>query len=409
MNRTLSTDLFRPSWAILQLALVLVMLVAANLSIAVSQLALGFSLLVLLWRRFGLKQAVPALGVGRWLLALAAWAALMVPLSTDPGQSLVFYKRFFLFSALWVTASVATDRRSLWLMLGAVALGAASISTYGTVLAWIKTGSLVVMRLGAMSNAMTSGCLLMISWLLGVGFLFTSRRREVWLWLGPPLLLTALGLALTMTRSAWLGAMVGLGLMLALHRFRLFLIFAGLGTLALLVLAQMPDNSEANRIQRKADPTRILEGYSGKQRVYMWREGWAIVKRHPVTGVGDRDLRAIGPDYYQHPDMNYFGHLHSNPVMLAAIWGVPGLVLGLGFLFLQLKLLLARWRQLREQAGHPLGGWVLGALGAWAGFFVAGLTEWYFGDAESMLLYLAVTGVALGAPLPDRSPGGGHV
>ncbi|MBK7670714.1 MAG: hypothetical protein IPJ24_04850 [bacterium] len=32
----------------------------------------------------------------------------------------------------------------------------------------------------------------------------------------------------------------------------------------------------------------------------------------------------------------------------------------------------------------------------WMGFFVAGLTEWYFGDAEPMLIYLAVLGIALG-------------
>ena len=40
-------------------------------------------------------------------------------------------------------------------------------------------------------------------------------------------------------------------------------------------------------------------------------------------------------------------------------------------------------------------GWVLGTIGVWAGFHVAGLTEWYFGDAESMLLYLGLLGCAL--------------
>jgi hypothetical protein len=35
----------------------------------------------------------------------------------------------------------------------------------------------------------------------------------------------------------------------------------------------------------------------------------------------------------------------------------------------------------------------------WAGFYVAGFTEWYFGDAEPMLIFLAV----IGAALPHRA------
>ena len=44
---------------------------------------------------------------------------------------------------------------------------------------------------------------------------------------------------------------------------------------------------------------------------------------------------------------------------------------------------------------------MLGAIGVWTGFFVAGIAEWYFGDAEPMLLYLAIMGIACGIPGPD--------
>ncbi len=156
-------------------------------------------------------------------------------------------------------------------------------------------------------------------------------------------------------------------------------------------------------MKRRLDVKYLVQGNSTTQRLFMWNEGLEMFKRHPITGVGDRDLKRIGPEYYQHPDMKYFGHLHSNPVMLAAIWGAPGFILGMGFLLLQGGLLIKRWRTLRMNPESVAAGWVLGALGVWAGFFVAGLTEWYFGDAESMLLYLAIMGVALGLPLSRTS------
>jgi O-antigen ligase len=123
-----------------------------------------------------------------------------------------------------------------------------------------------------------------------------------------------------------------------------------------------------------------------------------MFRRHPVTGIGDRDLREIGPEYFEHEDIQYKGHLHSNPLMLLVIWGVPGFLLGMGFLVWQGFLLFRRWRSRPREGDPSADAWLLGALGIWAGFFVAGLTEWYFGDAESMLLYLALTGIALGYP-----------
>ena len=69
--------------------------------------------------------------------------------------------------------------------------------------------------------------------------------------------------------------------------------------------------------------------------------------------------------------------------------------------------LVGKWRSLkRGLKGLPLSpiqaGWVLGAIGAWVSFYIAGFTEWYFGDAESMLIYLAILGCALG---PRSNPG----
>jgi len=404
-----NSNLLLPTWADLQFALVVIMLIAANLSIAVSQIALGMALLVQLVRRFSRGGSLPATGLGRWVLALAGWALLMIPFSTAPGQSLVFFKRFFLFAALWVVGSVATDTRRQWILLGAVLLGAVAISLFGQIHVWRQTGSLFRLRLGEMSNPMTSGCLLMMSLLLVGGFLlargFSGRLR---IGLGLAALPVVLGLIQTMTRSAWLGLVAGLGTMLLMRRPRLFGVFAGLLVLFLVVVPRLPEDVVGKGLKRRLSVSYMVQGNSTNQRFYMWNEGWAMVRRHPVTGVGDRDLTEIGPSYYQHEGMNYYGHLHSNPVMLAAIWGIPGFLLGTGFLLRQLWLVMDRWRGWARHSSGPAAAWILAAAGVWAGFFVAGLTEWYFGDAESMLLYLALTGVAVSVSPPAQTAGEDH-
>ncbi len=126
-----------------------------------------------------------------------------------------------------------------------------------------------------------------------------------------------------------------------------------------------------------------------------------MIKAHPLTGVGDHDLTAIAPQYYGDESTDYFGHLHNNQIMLGVIWGIPGLILGQLFVFVPLILLVKRWRNqwgtaAARRDSPALAAWVLGAVGVWTGFFVAGLTEWYLGDAEPMVLYLSIIGVALG-------------
>jgi O-antigen ligase len=192
--------------------------------------------------------------------------------------------------------------------------------------------------------------------------------------------------------------------MLLLARPRLFGIFLVMLLVSAAVLVIHGEDLLPPVVWSRIDPEFIIAGESTVQRLEMWRGGLELIKAHPLTGVGDRDLLRVMSDYYTSSDGRYFGHLHSNPVNMAAIWGIPGLILGQGFLFAGLWFLSKRWRTLRlrpEPQKRPAAeAWALGAIGVWLGFYIAGLTEWYFGDAESMLIYLAVLGCALG-PVND--------
>jgi len=389
-----------------QLTFLLIMLAAGYLSIAVSQIALGLALIVMLYRWVFLKEAPPVTGLEKTAAVLALWALVMIPLSSNISQSMLFYRRFYLFTAIWVAASAATTERRRLLMFGFLLAGSMAISFYGQIHHARLAGGFLSQRMDVVFNAMTSGALLMMAILVAVGFLIVKGvGRRVKITTAVALVPVVLGLIMTMTRSAQLGLLAGLAIMLLLARPKVFGVFAALLVLATVVLALFGEDLLSERMWGRIDPQFVMEGDNTRWRLEMWKGGLEMVKAHPITGVGDRGMEEISPDYYTSGDNHYFGHLHNNLVQMAAIWGIPGLIFGQAFVFAGLWFLVRKWRSLkRGLEGLPLSpiqaGWVLGAIGAWVSFYIAGLTEWYFGDAESMLIYLAILGSALGPDDP---------
>jgi len=388
----------------LLVAAAVAMLTAGSLSIAVSQILLGVALVALAtgglrtWPRTGLE--IPT-------ACLFAWAALMVPLSTDPGQSLLYLRRFYLFAALWVVAAVAVDETNRRRLFWALMAGGTVLAGWGVVTALVSTGALFGRRMAGMSGAMTSGALLMMVGLVAVGAAATGGLgRRTRLLAGAVAALTLVGLVQTFTRSAWLGYLVGLGAMAVALRPR----WAGLavaGVVATVVLLLgLPDGVLPEKLAARLDPAAIRADKSTQRRLETWRGGLAMVRDRPLTGVGDRGLEEVGPRYYGDENTVYHGHMHSNPVHLAVIWGVPGLALALFLTGAQVVVPWRRWRLLRAdpRRGPPWArAWLLGAFAVWAGFFVAGLTEWYLGDAESHQMYLGILGAALGGCAADAA------
>lgn len=394
-----------------QLVLVLLMLTAGFLSIAVTQLTLGLALLMLLYRWIVRRQAPPLTGLEKTAALLAAWALVMVPFSSDVAQSALYYRRFYLFTAIWVTAGVANTEQRRTLLFWCLMAGALTTCLHDGVQQVARTGGLFAQRMAGMFNSMTSGALLMLATLTAAGFLAApgiGRRHRLAVALAlPPLVI---GMLMTMTRSVQMGLAAGIGALLLTIRPRIFGWFAAALAVLAIVFAIEGGQLASHGMWKRVTPQYLLSGKDTNLRLEMWRGGWNMVRQHPVTGLGDRGLEAISPEYYTSAYGVYFGHLHSNIVHMAAIWGIPGMLLGQAFIFAGLWYLLRRWRVLLRQPGGPgttpaAAGWVLGAIAVWAGFYVAGLTEWYFGDAEPMLIYLAVLGAALGSvrqPAADR-------
>jgi O-antigen ligase len=378
----------RPAlWALL------LMFAAALLSVAVSQIALGLSLLCWL-ALFASRRARPARTGLEWpLLCLAGWMLLTIPFGDDPAQAVLRAKRLYLLLPCWLGASLLSDEgrrgKALALVVGMATIDA----VYSIVDEVLLPGYAADHRLHMIQRStMTASWLMMVAALVA-GAVVARARPRVLRWGAAAALVPLLAaLLLSQSRSAWLGFVAGGAVLLFFWKRRL--VAAGALVVVVLVLMPGPVHDRAATI---VDP----DFRTNQQRFALWRTGWDLVREHPLTGVGDRDLSPEtpgftiygGPQRVVHP-----GHLHQNLLMFAVLWGVPGLALGLWLL------VAVFWRLLRGLAasggqgdrGPPAAAaWRLAAPAVWTAMLVAGAFDWTFGDAELSLLVWAVIGAAL--------------
>ena len=124
-------------------------------------------------------------------------------------------------------------------------------------------------------NMTYSGLVMLVVCAAFARIMFATHNRT-WAALVMPALLIAL--AFTFTRSAWIGACCGVGLLFVLRDFRLLaLLPVALG----LFMALAPPNLSA-----RIYSTFSLTDPSNADRVAMMKSGVRIIKDHPLTGVG---------------------------------------------------------------------------------------------------------------------------
>lgn len=241
---------------------------------------------------------------------------------------------------------------------------------------------------GPVGHYMTFAGQLLLFVSLAAGISLVARRLR---WRIAAALTAAVGTAAlfgTFTRSAWLGLVVSLAVMLGRWRAR------WLATLVVIVglLVALAPSSYRQRLTSAFDPSHV----TNVERTYMWRAGWRMFLDHPLTGVGLQDLHPLYERYRDPRAVEGAGHLHSVPFHIAASMGLLGLA---AFAVLFLSLLWCAWEGLGAQLrrGGLAAGLRLGVLGAMTGFLVAGLFEWNFGDEEVIYPLYTLAGLAWAA------------
>ena len=123
-----------------------------------------------------------------------------------------------------------------------------------------------------------------------------------------------------------------------------------------------------------------------KERIYMWRSGFAMWREHPWLGVGPGGVKREYRNYaLAEALMKRTGHLHNSALQILVETGVAGL---LAWLWLWTAFYMEAVRLLRRLPAAAIRerALVAGSIAAITGFLVAGMSEHNFGDSEVVML-----------------------
>ena len=374
-------------------ALVTLCLFVGALQFSIAASAVLLSLVLLLWAGMLVSKheqvEVPSFF---WpLAAYAGYTMVSVAASLDPLASLIDSREVLLFLVVPLVYRLASGRWAPIVATIVISVGAVNsaigIWQYGI----LEFDTLGQRPQGSMGHYMTySGLLMLVTCLAAARVLFAGAER-MWAALVLPALIAAL--AVTLTRNAWVGASVGVGLLLVLKDRRLLAVAP---VLAALVIAMAPAG-----ITDRVFSTFDLNDPSNRDRFAMGRAGVRMIRDHPLTGVGPDMVQVVYADYRDARAVNETNpHLHNVPLQIAAERGLPALALWLWFIAATTRALL---REMKREGSRALAA---GGLAAMAAMLAAGMFEYNFGDSEFLMLFLViVTLPAAAARRTDERPG----
>jgi O-antigen ligase len=175
------------------------------------------------------------------------------------------------------------------------------------------------------------------------------------------------------TRNAWLGTIVGLGVVAIVRAPKLLWGLAA----AVAILVILRPAPVVGRL--------TVVDASSVDRYYMWQAGIDMIRDKPVFGQGPGRILAVYPEYRWPAAPNaQQPHLHDNALQIAAERGLPCLAWWLWWVAAAMG---DAWREVRGGAGWA----AVAALAFLAAFMAAGLFEYNFGDSEILMFTLLVS------------------
>jgi len=388
---------------------------ASAFSIAAAQIALGLSLLMFLassgwrvWLTFPLpvKRVLTAAGL------YIGWLGISSLVNDRPLESLDTMREewLFLIIPLGVALMTRPGRREFFSNVLAAAillLSIFAVAQHFTGAYWFSDHGLHTARgsyrlAGFFSHPLTFGNYLAAATLFLAG-LMVHLWREL-----PPrrhllyLAAVAVGLAamvLCNSRGPMAAVVVGLvALGLTLRRAW----YAVAGALIILLLFAVISPNVAGRFGELLRKDLRTDNPAG--RVFIWSTSLDLIGDNPVFGVGPGNF---SEEYALRlptdaPPRDRMGHAHSDFLNIAAVAGLPGLLL---YLVVWVVVLRSLWRAWCNK-DIPLAARRL-SLAAIIGsvtFLASSLTEAVFADEEvrELLMFIWAAGLSAWATLPDR-------
>jgi len=346
---------------------------ALQVSIAAAGICLGIMLTFWVLSLIVQHQPVQVPGMFVPLVVYAALTLASSAFAIDPRTSFIDDKQLILFLIVPAVYYLARGPRASMVLTVVITVGALSaligIIQYGV----LQYDSLGRRPEGLLTHYMTySGLLVLVIGAAAARALFSSDR--IWPVIVMPALVAAL--VLTLTRGAWVGACVGVALLLAMRDFRFVTV---LPILAAIFIAVAP-----SQITERASSMFDLKDPTIRDRIAMLRIGARMVEEHPLTGVGPNMIQRRYAEYRQSDQSPINPHLHNVPIQIAAERGLPALGVWLWFIVVLIVDLTRRLKRAGE-AYLPAA-----ALAATVGMLAAGLFEYNFGDSEFLMLFLVL-------------------
>jgi O-antigen ligase len=370
----------------LTVALLLAFVATVQVSIVAAQAF--FILLLFAWIATLVRDKTrPAAPRFFWpLLAYAAVTLISSAFSVDPIESFIDSRQLYLFLIVPVVYDLARGARTRTVLDVIITVGALA-AAYGIIqYGMLHFDSLRLRPRGTMGHYMTySGTLMLVIGVAAARIVFGVRDR-VWPALVMPALIVAL--TLTFTRSAWVGVCVGVSLLFILKDFRL----TGLIPVIIALLFALAPDRITDRIMSVFD----LRDPSSIDRVAMLQTGAAMIKDHPLAGVGPNMVERLYTQYRDSTGVQKVNpHLHNVPVQIAAERGLPALAAWLAFIGVLAVGVFGIFRRAEDRV------LAAGALAALAAMLFAGMFEYNFGDSEFLMLFLVIVTLPFAAERPD--------
>jgi O-antigen ligase len=348
---------------------------ALQFSIAVAQILLLVALLCWAAELIVRRERIEVPPFFWPLLAYAGITLVSAAFSLDPRTSVIDCKQLVLFLIVPAVYRLVSGKQAHTLMT--VVLTCAAISAAFGVIQYgiLHYDHLNQRPQGTLGHYMTYSGLLMIVITVAVARILFDTSDRTWAALVLPAL--AVAVALTSTRSAWVGVCAGVALLFALKDFRLFSVLPVVAAIFFALAPGMITKRFVSMFDNK-DPTRI-------DRVAMLHEGERMIAAHPLTGVGPNMVERRYVEYRGDDAVNKINpHLHNNPLQIAAERGLPALGLWLWFIVALARDLARRFASGSQRFLSAA------ALATILALLTAGLFEYNFGDSEVLMLFLII-------------------
>jgi len=230
---------------------------------------------------------------------------------------------------------------------------------------------------------------------LGPALALIAASGDVWRRLvglgATPLIVVAL--VLTQSRTAILGAVLVVFVLLGSSRFRR--LAAALAAVLVIVVAfnfgAILRSPQLGAVQQRLTAIDSVAGVSQDPRVLIWKTTPSIIAAHPWLGVGEGNFPVISPSYGLYAfDLTPIDHAHDVFLTVAAELGLIGFAVFMAFLYTFVR---ATWRTLRRSGSSEL--LFLGVAASFAGVLLSCLGDYPPRTPDILAVLLLMVGVVL--------------